>query len=139
MSLCIDDGTKQEVLNLFTVPGGYNPGYIRIFRCDIDYTGNSFTATLKLYSNKEARDNDPFSGHTIEIGGNIPESAIEKMKAVDNRDILYKYIEALIQVQNLDKTMPINKAEMTPEEIEKIIQEKNLKIKEIYTTLGIDQ
>lgn len=144
MALSIKEKTKQETLNLFKSKNdGYTPGYIRIFRCDIDYESKSFTATLKMYADKETRDDNPFTGKSTIIGGNIPQSAIDAMAKSDNRDILYKYIEASVFIEEIikERDTAIQALSNEGKEVDKeaINAEYELKIEEVYNTFKIEK
>lgn len=97
MAFSTEDGTSNEVLSQFTLPGGATAGYVRIGRVDIDWTELTYTAQLRVYVSREARDNDPYCGKVQYLGGALTQSQIDEMATTDVRDVLYPDLERLMR------------------------------------------
>jgi hypothetical protein len=103
MSLSITDGTQQKTLDIISSKvGGIPIKYARIFSRYVtrdNHPGGAFTANLACYvvDNPTPEQTTPLH---YEFGCTLQASAITAMAGTDDRDILYRHIEYIVQFQD---------------------------------------
>lgn len=108
MGLSVAEGTKQKTMNIIAEVLGLPPGtikYARIFARWVtrdNHPGGAFIAPLNCYieENPTAGQQTPLHH---EFGCVLPKSAIDEMSATDDRQVLYKHIEYIIQFQDAQR------------------------------------
>lgn len=125
MALQISEGALQKTLDRLGVltNSAFDIGYTRIVDSRIQYDDASFTCSLGCYANASKRRANPTGALYYFIGCNIDKDAISALAAADDRDLLYKYIEYIINYQYLESNG------FTLEEISEL--------EELETALGI--
>ena len=97
MALSEKEGTKKEVMDLFTMPGGFKAGYVMIKHVEIQYQNNSVNLLIGKYASEEARrENIDNCVHEF-VGFPVTDLAMEFLAVSDDRAVFYPYLEAQIQ------------------------------------------
>jgi len=103
MALQISEGTLQISLDrlrqLANQP--YPIGYARIESFNLNYNDPSFTAVLAMYYDEQARNNDVLSCSYYMIGCTLQQADFDILQGIDDRQLLYKHIEYIINYQVL--------------------------------------
>ena len=98
MALSVNEGTKQQTMELLSEMVCAPIVYARIFSYYItrdNHPGGAFTCMLACFLN----DNPPSDMKAplhYEIGCSLPPSAIDAMASNDDRAVLYKHLEYII-------------------------------------------
>lgn len=107
MALQISEGTLQISLDrlrqLANQP--YPIGYVRIESFNLNYNDPSFTAVLAMYYDEQARNNDVLSCSYYMIGCTLQQADFDILQGIDDRQLLYKHIEYIINYQVLKAGM----------------------------------
>ena len=105
MALSVAEGTKQKTMDIINRVMGFPPNtikYARIFSRWVtrdNYPMGSFTAGLDCYIDENPGPDQATSLHH-EFGCTIPQSAITAMGETDDREVLYKHLEYIINFQD---------------------------------------
>lgn len=108
MALSTTEGTKQKTMDIINARLGFPAGtikYARIFSRWVtrdNHPGGSFTAGLDLFI-----DESPAADQTTplhhEFGCTLPPEAIAEMAATDDRQVLYRHLEYIINFQDAQR------------------------------------
>ena len=103
MALQISEGTLQISLDRLRqlAKQPYPIGYVRIESFNLNYNDPSFTATLAMYFDEQARNTDVLSCSYYMIGCTLQQDDFDLLKNIDDRQLLYKHIEYIINYQVL--------------------------------------
>jgi len=100
MALSENEKTSKEIMNLFTMPGGFKAGYVMIKHMEIQYENNSVNLLVGKYASEEARRENIDNCVNEFVGFPVTKSALQDMQNSDNRDVMYPYLEAQIRYLN---------------------------------------
>ena len=103
MALQISEGTQQISLERLRILAKqpYPIGYVRIESFNLNYNDPSFTATLAMYFDEQTRNNDVLACSYYMIGCTLQQVDFDILKGIDDRQLLYKHIEYIINYQIL--------------------------------------
>ena len=133
MALSVTEGTKQQTMDIISEVVGVPIKYARIFARWVtrdNHPGGAFTATLDCY----VEDNPPADKITPlhhEFGCNIPASAIDAMAGTDDRQVLYKHVEYIVNYQAAER-----RRNDDPEGFDPVAE--NAELDALAAELGID-
>jgi len=104
MALSINEGTKQKTMDIITdrIQSELPVKYARIFsiwKTRDNHPGGSFTAGLDCFLTDDPAPNKRTKLHH-EFGCTLPDTAISEMATSDDRDVLYKHLEYIINFQD---------------------------------------
>lgn len=143
MALSINEGTKQKTMDILSNVFGFPPGtikYARIFARWVtrdNYPGGAFTTPLDCYLEENpAKDKDSKLHH--EFGCTLPQSAIDEMSATDDRQVLYKHLEYIIQFQDAQQRQEKDPQgfDLAAEQAELDALRNELGIETLFTLIG---
>lgn len=133
MALSIADGTKQKTLDILSAKMGFQVKYARIFARWVtrdNHPGGSFSATLDLFGITDPAPDQLTKLH-YEVGCTLPSSAIDAMAGTDDRAVLYKHLEYIIQYQDAEARRNADPAAFDA-------KKENTELKKLATSLGIE-
>lgn len=113
MALSIADGTRQKTLDILSAKMGFPVKYARIFARWVtrdNHPGGSFSAMLDLFGITDPAPDQTTKLH-YEVGCTLPASAIDAMAGTDDRAVLYKHLEYIIQYQDAEERRSANTEE----------------------------
>lgn len=104
MALQITEGTQTKSLERLKTLAktGFPIGYARIESFNLNYNDPSFTAVLAIYSDESARVDDITSCSYYMIGCTLQQNDFDILQGIDDRNLLYKHIEYIINYQYLN-------------------------------------
>lgn len=135
MALTKTEGTKQTTMDIINARLGFPPNTIKYARIHTQYKtrdnhpGGAFTAMLNCYLQDSPGANQDTPLHH-EFGCNLPDTELSKMATTDDREILYKHLEYIINFQDAER-----RREESPDTFDPVAEESALKALE--TELGI--
>jgi hypothetical protein len=133
MALSIADGTKQKTLDILSTKTGFPVKYARIFARWVtrdNHPGGSFSATLDLFGITDPAPDQTTKLH-YEVGCTLPASAIDAMAGTDDRAVLYKHLEYIIQYQDAEERRNVD-----PDEFD--VKKENTALTKLASSLGIE-
>ena len=133
MALSVNEGTKQVTMDILSAKMGFPVKYARIFARWVtrdNHPGGSFTATLDLFGITDPAPDQTTKLH-YEVGCTLPASAIDAMAGTDDRAVLYKHLEYIIQYQDAEERRNAN-----PEEFD--AKKENATLRSLSNELGIE-
>lgn len=134
MALSTIEGTKQKTMDIISSRLSLSAGtikYARIFSRWVtrdNHPKGSFTATLDCYL-EDAPSADQLAPLHHEFGCTLPDTAISQMATTDDREILYKHLEYIINFQDAQRRQE------TDPDFDPVAEEADLQALE--TELGI--
>jgi hypothetical protein len=148
MALSINEGTKQEVMELFNMPAGFKAGYVNIKHVEVQYPNSMVIVVVGKYASEEARNANEDNCLMEGIGFPATLELMEAIKTSDNRDVCYPYIKAQVQYLALDSPQESEFADETDEEGNIITSKETLyneakqayndKVQAIYDELSLE-
>lgn len=110
MALSVNEGTKQETMDMLSEMVSAPIVYARIFSRYVtrdNHPGGAFNCMLAcfLHDNPAPEMKAPLH---YEIGCSLPPSAIDAMAGTDDRAVLYKHLEYIINYQSAEQRREAN-------------------------------
>lgn len=134
MALCLNDGTQQKTLDIISRVVGVPVKYARIFSSYLtrdNHPGGAFTAMLDCYvtDNPDPEQRTPIHH---EFGCSLPPSAIDEMSKTDNREVMYRHLEYIINYQELERNIQEGKTNEAQANIDLNALSKKLGIETLF-------
>jgi hypothetical protein len=137
MALSKDEIIFQDTLKILTEDSQcpFDVEYAKITSWYIHYRTRSIETQLALYQTKDMRETNESRCYYYNIGFNITDKLLERIKQSDDRDILYRCVEFNLNFGVFNQEL----LKISDSELRRAyVEEKNEAIKKIDADLGTD-